>query len=128
MLKLEEKHLTQSDLFLTLAGKRFHYIWLYDHCLCPRCHHPRSFQKINDLSDEMPKPKSVQCQDEKLIIDWEEDSPHRSIFPLSWLLSRAYDPKPEPRLSDREKQLWDTAWLEANPPEWTEYGYGTFAS
>ncbi len=66
MLKLEEKHLTQSDLFLTLAGKRFHYIWLYDHCLCPRCHHPSSFQKINDLSDamEMPKPKSVQCQDE----------------------------------------------------------------
>ncbi|EGJ33825.1 MULTISPECIES: TauD/TfdA family dioxygenase [Moorena] len=128
MLKLDYKELIQSDRFLTLDGKRFHYIWLYDHCLCPRCYHPSSFQKINDLSDrlELPKPKSVQFQDEKLIIDWDEDPPHRSIFPRSWLLSRAYDPKPEPRLSPREKQLWDKAWLDANPPEWCEYSNGSF--
>ncbi|NES43980.1 MAG: taurine catabolism dioxygenase TauD, partial [Moorea sp. SIO2C4] len=128
MVKLQYKELIKSDRFLTLDGKRFHYIWLYDHCLCPRCYHPSSFQKINDLSDrlELPKPKSVQFQDEKLIIDWDEDPPHRSIFPRSWLLSRAYDPKPEPRLSPREKQLWDKAWLDANPPEWCEYSNGSF--
>lgn len=126
----ERKEVALSDRFLTVAGKRFHYVWLYDHCLCPRCHHPSSLQKISDLSDrpELPKPSAVQFQDEQLIVDWDENPAHRSIFPLSWLLSRAYDPKPEPRLSPREKQLWDKAWLDANPPEWPEYGCCTFES
>ncbi|MEB3885983.1 TauD/TfdA family dioxygenase [Lyngbya sp. CCY1209] len=123
MQNLEENLLTQSDRFLTVRGKRFHYIWLYDHCLCPKCHHPSSFQKIQDLSDavELPKPKSAKLHDETLIIDWEENPPHRSIFPVSWLLNRAYDPQPEPRLAPREKVLWDPAMLESNPPEWCDY-------
>lgn len=129
MLKTNrEKETNISDRAVEIAGKRFHYIWLYDHCLCPRCHHPSSFQKIHDLSDlaAFPKPKSVKFHEEKLIIDWDEDPPHRSIFPLHWLLNRAYDPKPEPKLSSRKKQLWDKTWLEANPPEQVQYSASSF--
>lgn len=111
-----------SDRFITVEGKRFHYIWLYDHCLCPRCHHPSSFQKINDLSDRptFPKPKSVEINDEQLIIDWDEDIPHRSIFPLSWLLNRSYDPQPKQEVA-LEKIFWNKMWLEANPPEFPKF-------
>ncbi|MEM9924057.1 MAG: TauD/TfdA family dioxygenase, partial [Cyanobacteria bacterium P01_D01_bin.50] len=112
-----------GDRFVKIAGKRFHYVWLYDHCLCPLCHHPSSFQKIRDLSDRttFPKPKSLEITDEQLIIDWDEDIPHRSVFPLSWLLSHSYDPSPKQE-TVREKIFWDRGWLEANPPELPEFG------
>lgn len=127
-IKLKEEG-DLSDRFVKIAGKRFHYIWLYDHCLCPRCHHPSSFQKINDLSDRsiFPKSKSVQINDQQLIIDWDEDTPHRSIFPLSWLLSHAYDHQPKQEF-EQEKIFWDRRWLEANPPEFSEFGINNFES
>jgi len=130
MQNLEENLLTQSDRFLTVGGKRFHYIWLRDNCLSPKCHHASSFQKIYDISDrtEPPKPKSAYIQDEKLIVDWDEDPPHRSIYPLSWLWSHAYDLEPEsdrflPKLESPprdEKILWNRADLEANPPQFPD--------
>lgn len=124
------KEVTLSDRFLTVEGKRFHYIWLRDNCLSPKCHHASSFQKIYDISDrtEPPKPKSAYIQDEKLIVDWDEDPPHRSIYPLSWLWSHAYDlnagsdrilPKLESPPRD-QKILWNRADLEANSPQFPD--------
>lgn len=113
--------------FLTVGGKRFHYIWLRDNCPC--CHQSTSFHKPIDLTDRPwpPEPDSVTLTDTELKITWKENPPHESIFPVSWLLDRAYDrpAKPanihqEPELVVREKLLWDRAELEANPPEWQD--------
>lgn len=127
-----------SDRFLTVEGHRFHHIWLRDHCLCSQCHHATAFQKIYDISDriEPPKPKSAALQDSKLIVEWEENPPHRSIFPLPWLLSYAYDREKEGKSVpsniksqlNREKILWDSASLNANPPKWPQFGVDTIES
>ncbi|MDJ0620299.1 MAG: TauD/TfdA family dioxygenase [Calothrix sp. MO_192.B10] len=118
-----------TDGFVTVDGKRFHYMWLYDHCLCPRCHDPSSFQKINDLCSRttLPKPKSVEIKDEQLIINWDENTPHQSTFPVSWLLSRSYDPTPKQEVPSK-KILWDVALLGTNPPECFEHNVCAFDS
>lgn len=60
----------QDNNFIKVEGKRFHYIWLRDNCLCPECRHPTSFQKIYDISEaqSFPKPLSVLEENEKLTI------------------------------------------------------------
>ena len=112
-----------KDSFLTVEGKRFHYIWLRDNCLCPQCRHPTSFQKLYEMSDtSTPKPLSWSEQDGELRITWDEDPPHLSIFPVSWLLSHAYDEESELDRVDQQSEsdthskeiLWDKAWIEAN--------------
>ncbi len=111
-----------EDTFLVLGEKRFHYIWLRDHCLCPKCYDPSSRQKISnlgDLTDDI-KPFSVQWQDNQLLINWDKDSSHQSIFSLSWLLDHAYDPTPKTELSS-QRILWDRGWLEAQKIEWPNY-------
>ena len=133
-----EEQVCLSDRFLTVSDQRFHYIWLRDHCLCPQCHHASSFQKIYDISDrlEPPKPKSASVEDDQLIIEWDENPVHRSVFPLSWLLSYAYDgpgdengPLPQPTLPPpNDKILWDRAWLEAHPQQWPQFGSCPFES
>lgn len=117
------------EQFLTVGGKRFHYIWLRDNCLCRKCRHSTSFQKLIDLTDRPspPEPDSVVQTDTQLKITWKENPPHESIFPISWLLERAYD-RPatsakmhrELELLPREKLLWDRAGLEANLPQWQD--------
>ena len=88
-----EELVSLSDRFLTVSNQRFHYVWLRDHCLCSQCQHTSSFQKIYDISDQpqCPRPNSATIQDKKLVIEWNEDPPHRSIFPFFWLLNYAYD-------------------------------------
>ncbi|MGB7272901.1 MAG: gamma-butyrobetaine hydroxylase-like domain-containing protein, partial [Geitlerinemataceae cyanobacterium] len=136
------KEVTLNDRFLTVGNQRFHYIWLRDNCLSPECHHASSFQKIYDISDrtQPPKPKSAYIQNEKLFVDWDEDPPHRSIYPLSWLWSHAYDveagvdrflPKLESPPKDKkrdEKILWNRSDLDANPPKLFDVASSTFAS
>ena len=104
--------------YITLENKRFHYSWLRENC--PSCRYPAPYQQLYDakISDrpENPKPLSVAIQDQKLIIDWEENPPHRSTFEISWLLSHAYDPQPETE-SESEKILWDKTWFEDHPPK-----------
>lgn len=108
--------------YLTVGGKRFHYLWLRDNCLCPQCRHPTSFQKIYNISDrtDPPKPLSAALGEEELRIDWDEKPSHGSIFPLSWLMDHAYDRPLEPGSFHRqieqwkdEKILWDKTWIEA---------------
>ncbi|MBO3460928.1 TauD/TfdA family dioxygenase [Aetokthonos hydrillicola Thurmond2011] len=116
----------QNDKFITIDGNRFHYIWLRDNCLCCECRHSSSFQKIFDISDltEPPKPLKVNLTDQQLIIDWNENQPHRSIFPVSWLMSHAYDAPVGKdsfhnniELRKQEEILWDSKWIKAHPPQ-----------
>ena len=102
---------------LTVHGKRFHYTWLRDHCLCAECYHPNSSQKIYDVSLGPPalEPPSVEQTAEELRILWNEAPPHESVFPISWLLDHSYDPAPGPERQS-EPVLWDHAWIEAHPP------------
>jgi len=107
--------------FLKVQGKRFHYIWLRDNCLCSECRHPTSFQKLYEMSDNsFPEPLSWSEQDGELSITWKEDPPHLSTFSVSWLLSHAYDDASEEDSlnskseSDSQEMLWDKAWIEAN--------------
>ncbi|MEM7592089.1 MAG: TauD/TfdA family dioxygenase [Cyanobacteria bacterium P01_A01_bin.83] len=105
--------------FLILRDKRFHYIWLRDNCLCPQCHRPSTLQKTCDISQHTspPEPISVEEKDGKLIINWNEVPPHQSIFPISWLMTYAYDLVLDFGKDNDEIVLWDSAWLEDNPVE-----------
>lgn len=109
----------KNQSFVTVNGQNFHYFWLRDNCLCEQDYHSISCQRFYDFSErpEPKKPKSVEFGDEQLIIDWDEEPPHRSVFPLSWLMSNGYQAKPDPKSSD-EILLWDRAKLDAQVPQW----------
>jgi hypothetical protein len=68
-----------------------------------------------DLSDrqDFPKASSVEIEDEKLMIEWEENPSHLSIFELSWLQTHAYDPNPQPE-TQPNRILWDRACLDTH--------------
>ncbi|NES02958.1 MAG: taurine catabolism dioxygenase TauD [Okeania sp. SIO2F4] len=114
--------ITIDKKFVSVEGKRFHYVWLRDNCLSPKCYDPISRQKRSDLSDFVvdPQPCSVKLQDDCLVIDWDEYPRHQSVFPISWLLERAYDPKPKPE-PPKKQNLWDRAWFETHTREWPDY-------
>ncbi|NER78229.1 MAG: DUF971 domain-containing protein [Leptolyngbya sp. SIO1D8] len=112
--------------WITIKGKRFHYIWLRDNCLCPACRHPTSFQKINDIStfSSIPKPLSVVVEEDQVTITWQEEPIHQSVFPITWLMDYAYDQDAgthnlhqKLELYKKQEILWDRVWIEANPPE-----------
>ncbi len=108
----------QYDTFATVHGKRFHYTWLRDHCLCKECYHPDSSQKIYDISlSALPvRPKSVEETPEELRILWNGATTHESVFPIDWLLARSYDPVPN-AVPQSEVALWDAAYIRAHAPE-----------
>ncbi len=113
---------TQQDHFLTISHRRFPYTWLRYHCLCPECYHPSSGQTIVDSSRyPAPRPASVQWIDDQLIIDWAETPPHRSTFPVPWLLDQSLDPPPAPP-TPRALSLWNRHQLARTNPEWPQYG------
>lgn len=119
-----------KESFVTVNNKRFHYIWLRDNCLSEKSRHPSCFQKLYDFSEEKepPKPKYVELTDRQLVIDWDEDPPHRSIFPIQWLMTYAYDHRNPPDGNNskhqeaqsryREEVLWNRAFLESHLSEW----------
>lgn len=118
----ETPDLTIDKKFVAVEGKRFHYVWLRDNCLCPKCYDPSSRQKRYDLRDFVldPQPFSVKLQDDRLVVNWDEYSRHQSIFPISWLLERAYDPEPKPKPLSKQI-LWDRAWFDTHTIEWPYY-------
>lgn len=110
--------------FVTIRGKRFHWIWLRDHCLCPQCRHPSSFQKIYDISElrDPVEPLSVKEVGNELQIIWAGDPPHHSIYPVSWLLSVAYDYETSDADDTEQKEtyLWDLAQLKKYGSIWSD--------
>ena len=114
-----KSNLITKESFLTVEGKRFHYIWLRQNCLCPDCRHPISFQRVFDLSDFPSPPEALSIEEKdgakEIEITWREEPYHKSIFPVSWLINHAYDPAPEHH--EEQKILWDRAWLDAHPPK-----------
>jgi len=103
--------------FITVGGKRFHYIWLRENC--PSCRYSAPYQQLSDpnISDrpENPQPLSVELNEETLIIDWDETPAHRSTFSVDWLLKNAYDPQPE--VKSENYPLWDRTQLELQSPK-----------
>lgn len=75
---------------------RFHFIWLRDHCLCEKCRHPLTKQRLHDTSKISPNitPENVRInsQEQMIHILWpmENGAKHESVYPLSWLESHAY--------------------------------------
>lgn len=116
--KLEITESSKSDQYITVCGKRFHYIWLRENC--PNSRYPAPYQQLYDANistrPEKPKPLSILIKDEQLVIDWDENPSYRSIFDISWLLNCAYDPQPETE-SESKNILWDKAWLKDHPPK-----------
>lgn len=114
MICNSEDKLMLNERFLSIRGKRFHYTWLRDNCLSSKSRLLDSMEKLSNIIDQpsSPKPLSVEERDGKLIIDWNETPPHRSIFPISWLLKHSYDPNPAPL--NEPIILWDKARLEEN--------------
>ena len=72
----------QNGDHLTIRGKRFHYTWLRDHCLCPECFHQDSSQKIYDISMDPvpPEPRSVEETSSELRISWNGAQPPRKCI------------------------------------------------
>lgn len=110
--KLEIK-LMQGEDCITIDGKRFHYIWLRDNCLCPECRDPNSLQKIYDISEAQspPEPLSVEEENEQLTITWKEQPSHQSTYPISWLMTQINE-LDSPEESSRKIILWNQAELE----------------
>lgn len=100
---------------------RFHYLWLRDNCLCPRCVHPESNQRLVDTL-QLPTdvaPASVRFQprahDQLLCIRWEDG--HESEFPEGWLKEHSYEHESlEQSSSEPEVVLWG-AEIASNVPE-----------
>jgi hypothetical protein len=112
--------------FVTVAGKRFHHIWLRDNCLCNDCRDPFNFQKKFDITDyKFPlEPKSIELGDGNLKIVWEEGGAgHKSVYPIEWLLEHSYDhadgqdsPAHEVvAMRNHNRVLWDSDYLNSNP-------------
>lgn len=125
----------ENQSFITVNNKRFHYIWLRDNCLTEKSRHGSSFQKIYDFSEsqKFPKPKSVNLTDKQLIIDWDEEPPHRSIFPMEWLMTYAYDQNSQDDHNSQHQSaqsnypqqlLWDRNFLHNNLFELNNFSVG----
>ncbi len=114
---ISETEFSFNSSYLTLGKHRFHYTWLRDYCLCKDCRHMGSSQRLFDISDlnNPPKPLSVDKEADTITIQWEEKPPHKSVFSVSWLLSRANNldiPTTFP-----QKRLWDKSDLDIHPPQ-----------
>ena len=51
--QIDEQAIQINESFLSIAGKRFHHVWLRDHCLCSQCYRTGAFQKLFHISDRL---------------------------------------------------------------------------
>lgn len=120
---------SNENSWITIKGRRFHYVWLRDNCFSPVCRNPSSFEKREtnlDINQRLKNnhPLSVEITEEEVKIIWDENPPHESIFSIPWLLSNAYDRENgygeiHQKIAKRhdEQILWDRDFIEANPPK-----------
>lgn len=80
--------------------------FLFDHCRCPSCFHPKTKQRLKTLGPvirPLPTPltsqvnpdvkiNSIEVEDGSLRISWGTTPAHQSTFPLSFLKKASYDP------------------------------------
>lgn len=121
---------TRAENCVEVCGRRFHWVWLRDNCRCAQCCEPHSASKLVDLGQLAGPPVAAQVRldDRELVVDWAGDPPHRSTFPVPWLLANAYDRDNGPAGAgdvasragrhDGGPLLWDAATLRAQPPVW----------
>ena len=136
--QIDEQAIQINESFLSIAGKRFHHVWLRDHCLCSQCYRTGAFQKLFDISDHPnpPHPKSVKIQNDHVVIDWQENPPHRSVFSLSRLLNHVYDNGVGERVHQsvlesqltQKKVLWDSETIKANTQHRIQFKSSTLNS
>lgn len=74
----------------------FPYLFLRDNC--PSSFHAQTQERIFDLLTvpETLRPSNVAVEDQALVIDWDAEPPHRTVFDASWL----FDHRPGQRASD----------------------------
>jgi len=102
---------------IMVDGHEYHPTWLRDNCLCTGCRHATSFEKIVDLSTfpSSPRARSVRIENATLVVDWDEQPEHRSVFPAPWLRAHAHDDTDRRRR--RPQTLWAAnTWGQDEPP------------
>jgi gamma-butyrobetaine dioxygenase len=106
--------------YVTIDGRRFHYVWLRDNCPCSACRDTSSFQKIYDVCERDVTPASLEVGSMALVMRWKDDpTPH--AFPLAWLAANAYD-REMPEQAGSRYELWDRSALAAKSPQIAEFG------
>ncbi|KAF8506150.1 mitochondrial protein [Hysterangium stoloniferum] len=104
---------------------RFHNIWLRDHCRCSICFHHITKQRLVDTFDipSVLQPSEASATEAGLEVTWHGITPHKSIYPWSWLRQNSYDPPfrekiagpPTPTVEHHEKVLWGSR-IQQDPP------------
>ena len=106
---------TQSlTRYLTIANTRFHYRWLRNMCQCKQCLDQLTSEQVQQRASSS-EPLTVEQQDDKLIIDWNENPAHRSIYSIRRLLACVGNSQVENLKSPII--LWDKAQLDSNSVE-----------
>jgi len=81
------------------SKEEFLSIFLRDHCTCPECFHPIAQQRLVDTS-KIPvdiNPSDVKLEDNQLVVEWNDITKHKSVFPSTWLKTRIFrEIKPKP--------------------------------
>jgi len=76
--------ITFASNFKNDQGYFFDYIWLRDHCRCPKCYNWKSFQKeVNYLDISEIHPVEYNHSSNELKIKWSDG--HQSTYKLDWL-------------------------------------------
>jgi gamma-butyrobetaine dioxygenase len=105
-----------SDEVILVDGARFHLVWLRDNCLCPACQDAGTAQKLFDITatELAPRLRRSELGADALRLVWDEDPPHESRYPRTWLRRHAYDPpRPVPIAAIR---LWERSGPDLPPP------------
>jgi len=106
--------------------RRFHPLWLRDHCACAACRHPQTHERlvrVIDLPRELPCPEAEIDADGALRLTWPAMpgfEPHKSRFDPGWLRQRSGDTA-DPLAVDR-KTPWDASIAQTLP----EVDHGDF--
>ena len=85
---------------------RYHYVWLRDSCLCPRCFHPQTNQRLFDTL-QLPldvKPKGINWTDEGLSVQWQDG--HESVYTTKWLKENSYEHEGLVASTEAEHVVW----------------------
>jgi len=100
---------------------RFHYKWLRDNCICPKCCFPGTGQRILRMH-ENAQPDSVVTGNERVEIVWKDG--HNSHYNHSWLLENSYyhsNIASNSTTQSSDMVLWDAEYFKNREPPSVEY-------